>query len=52
MQINIGTGAEKRGLIKGVWESKSVKDVIGPGFIFDGNKIGWYVSPPLFMGVL
>lgn len=41
LQISIGTGAEKRGLIKGVWESKSVKSVIGPGFIFDGNKIGW-----------
>lgn len=41
LQINIGSGAEKRGLIKGIWESKSIKDVIGPGFIFDGNKIGW-----------
>lgn len=44
-QINIGNGAEKRGLIKSVWESQAVKNNVGNGFIFDGNKIGW--SDPL-----
>lgn len=40
-KINIGNGAEKRGLIMSVWESKAVKNKVGNGFIFDGNKIGW-----------
>lgn len=40
-QINIGNGAEKRGLIKSVWESQTVRNKVGNGFIFDGNKIGW-----------
>ncbi len=40
-QVVIGNGAEKRGLIKSVWDSKTVQAKIGPGFIFDGNKIGW-----------
>ena len=25
-----------------VWESKAVKSKVGNGFIFDGNKIGWW----------
>lgn len=39
--IEIGSNAEKRGLIKAVWESNAVKEVIGDGFIFDGHKTGW-----------
>lgn len=41
LQVLIGSGAEKRGLIKTVWESQAIKNAIGKGFIFDGNKIGW-----------
>lgn len=40
-KVLIGSGAEKRGLIKNLWESKAIKAAIGKGFIFDGNKIGW-----------
>ncbi|KAI9834225.1 MAG: hypothetical protein M1819_003063 [Sarea resinae] len=39
--ILIGSGGEKRGLIKRVWESKAVTSAVGPGWIFDGNKIAW-----------
>ncbi|EON65194.1 hypothetical protein W97_04431 [Coniosporium apollinis CBS 100218] len=39
--VNIGNGAEKRGLIKRVWNSKAVKSALGPGWIFDGNRIAW-----------
>jgi eukaryotic translation initiation factor 2C len=41
LKVLIGSGAEKRGLIKAVWESTAVQTAIGKGFIFDGNKIGW-----------
>lgn len=37
----IGSGVEKRGLIKAVWASKAIQEKLGKGFIFDGNKIGW-----------
>ncbi|MCJ1470295.1 hypothetical protein MMC07_008940 [Pseudocyphellaria aurata] len=43
-QIVIGNGAEKRGLIRSVWASKKVKQELGNGFIFDGNKIGWSMT--------
>ncbi|KZF18861.1 Piwi-domain-containing protein [Xylona heveae TC161] len=39
--VQIGSGVEKRGLIKRVWNSKSMADKLGPGWIFDGNKIAW-----------
>ena len=41
----IGSGAEKRGLIKEVWESSRVKAVCPPdqGWIFDGNRMAWYI---------
>lgn len=42
--VIIGSGAEKRGLNAAVWGSKTVKTQIaryGPGFIFDGSRIGW-----------
>ena len=40
-QVVVGSGDEKRGLIKVAMESKALKDAVGPGFIFDGNKIAW-----------
>lgn len=40
-EILIGTGAEKRGLIRAVWESKGLKQALGGGFIFDGNRLAW-----------
>jgi eukaryotic translation initiation factor 2C len=43
--VFIGNGAEKRGLIKAVWESKIVQQAIGKGFIFDGNKLAWSLTP-------
>ncbi|KAI9877191.1 MAG: hypothetical protein M1830_004561 [Pleopsidium flavum] len=39
--VLIGKGAEKRGLIKAVWESKAVQSKLGGGWIFDGNKLAW-----------
>lgn len=36
-EIQIGSGAEKRGLITKVWESKTLKKELGPGWIFDGE---------------
>ena len=26
-----------------MWDTQAVKKAVGPAFIFDGNKIGWYV---------
>ena len=37
----IGSGDEKRGLNHVVVESQSFKKAVGPGFLFDGNKLGW-----------
>ncbi|KAF2481788.1 Piwi domain-containing protein [Neohortaea acidophila] len=39
--VHFGSGNEKRGLIRKLWESKAVKAALGPGFIFDGNKLAW-----------
>ena len=36
-EVMVGNGAEKRGLIKKVYESKAVKEALGPGWIFDGE---------------
>ncbi|KAI5239632.1 Piwi-domain-containing protein [Aureobasidium subglaciale] len=40
-QVMVGTGAEKRGLIKAVWNSKATKEQLGTGWIFDGNSLAW-----------
>jgi eukaryotic translation initiation factor 2C len=39
--VMIGSGTEKRGLIKKVWQSKGLKQALGDGFIYDGNKLAW-----------
>lgn len=39
--VQIGNGAEKRMVIKKVWDSQARKNLTGQFFIFDGNKLGW-----------
>ncbi|KAI9772770.1 MAG: hypothetical protein M1839_002315 [Geoglossum umbratile] len=42
--VLIGSGNEKRALIKKVWHSKTVKAQlggVGAGWLFDGNKLAW-----------
>jgi N-terminal domain of argonaute len=39
--VQIGNGAEKRMVIKKVWETQARKNATGEFFIFDGNKLGW-----------
>ncbi len=39
--VQVGSGTEKRGLIKKVWASKGVRDAVGQGFVYDGNKLAW-----------
>ncbi|KAI9724962.1 MAG: hypothetical protein M1812_000238 [Candelaria pacifica] len=42
--VQVGSGKEKRGLIKKIWNSAAVKAKLftpGSGWIFDGNKIAW-----------
>lgn len=39
--VVIGNSVEKRGLIMKVWNSKTLKQALGKGFIFDGNKLAW-----------
>ncbi|TKA61731.1 hypothetical protein B0A49_11611, partial [Cryomyces minteri] len=39
--VIIGNGAENRGLIKHLWQSKAVREALGAGWIFDGNRIAW-----------
>ncbi|KAL9030315.1 MAG: hypothetical protein Q9196_001543 [Gyalolechia fulgens] len=42
--VQVGSGAEKRGLIKTAWESNALNNAL-PGtrnnWIFDGNKLAW-----------
>jgi eukaryotic translation initiation factor 2C len=40
-QIHVGSGAEKRGLIKAVWNSQATKTALGEGWIFDGQSLAW-----------
>ena len=43
-KIVIGSGDEAKGLNRAVWASNKAKNEMpryGPGFIFDGNRIGW-----------
>ncbi|KAK6007346.1 hypothetical protein QM012_006354 [Aureobasidium pullulans] len=40
-QVQIGTGAEKRGLIKAVWNSQTTREKLGSDWIFDGNVLAW-----------
>lgn len=44
-EVNIGSGAEKRGLLKKVWSSKAVRQALGKGWIFDGNRLAWALQP-------
>ncbi len=47
IQVQIGNGAEKRGLIKTVWECKQLEQKLPGGrndWLFDGNKLAWYVT--------
>ncbi|OCK86160.1 Piwi-domain-containing protein [Lepidopterella palustris CBS 459.81] len=41
--VTIGKGDEKRGLIKKIWESKTVKAQLGVNnmWLYDGNKLAW-----------
>ncbi|KAH0537257.1 hypothetical protein FGG08_005919 [Glutinoglossum americanum] len=41
--VLVGSGTEKRALIKKVWYSKTVKQHlgVGAGWLFDGNKLAW-----------
>lgn len=43
-QVQVGSGNEKRGTIKKVWDTQAVRTALGPGVIFDGNKLAWSVS--------
>lgn len=44
-EIMVGNGAEKKGLIKAVWESKAVRKAVGDQVIFDGNRLAWSLKP-------
>jgi eukaryotic translation initiation factor 2C len=39
--VQIGNGAERRMVIKKVWDTQARKNLTGEFFIFDGNKLGW-----------
>ena len=41
-EVLIGSGVEKRGLVKKVWQSKAVRDTIGKGWIFDGEIVSTF----------
>ncbi|KAF2864177.1 Piwi-domain-containing protein [Piedraia hortae CBS 480.64] len=43
--VTVNSGSEKRGLIKRVWNSKAVQEVVGANTIFDGNKLAWSANP-------
>ena len=39
--VMVGDNKQKRGLIKKVWHSQAVKEVLGEGWIFDGQSLAW-----------
>ena len=45
-EVLIGSGEEKRGLIKRVWESNAVQNELGRGWIFDCKF--WVATSPNF----
>lgn len=45
--VQIGNGAEKRGLITAVWGSQRVSTSLTTAWIFDGNQLAWYVHFPV-----
>lgn len=44
-EVMVGKGDEKRGLIKKVWESRAVQQLVGDDFIWDGDRIAWGSKP-------
>ncbi|GAB7361269.1 hypothetical protein MBLNU230_g1329t1 [Neophaeotheca triangularis] len=44
-EVLVGNGAEKKGLIKAVWQSKAVRKAVGEQVIFDGNRLAWSLKP-------
>ncbi|KAF2459512.1 Piwi domain-containing protein [Lineolata rhizophorae] len=42
--VQVGSGAEKRPVVRAVWTSKAVKNMLGPGWVFDGNRIAWALN--------
>lgn len=44
-EVLVGSGAEKRGLIQKVWDSKAVSSALGGGWVFDGNRLAWSMKP-------
>ena len=47
LKVQVGNGAEKRGLIRAVWESPRAQQLLNTNglWIFDGNKIAWSIRP-------
>lgn len=42
MQVIIGKGdVEKRALVQAVWHCDSLQKQLGPGWLFDGNRLAW-----------
>ncbi|KAI9755710.1 MAG: hypothetical protein M1815_004705 [Lichina confinis] len=39
--VLVGSGVEKRALIRKVWESKAVQKCLSETWIFDGNRLAW-----------
>ncbi|KAL9079521.1 MAG: hypothetical protein Q9157_001579 [Trypethelium eluteriae] len=39
--VLIGTGVEKRGKVMKAWESPTLQNILGPNWIYDGNRIAW-----------
>jgi eukaryotic translation initiation factor 2C len=46
-QLHVGNGAEKRGMIMAAWKSRTLQEKLSFGkmWLFDGNKIAWYLEP-------
>ncbi len=41
LQVVVGSGVEKRIVVKKAWESDAVQRQFPAGIIFDGNKLAW-----------
>ncbi len=46
-QVHIGSGDEKRGLIKAVLGSNELLKNLPGNWVFNGDKVAWYVTRPL-----
>ncbi|TKA22357.1 hypothetical protein B0A50_08176 [Salinomyces thailandicus] len=44
-EVLIGSGVEKRGLVRRMWESNAVRTAVGRNVVYDGDRLAWSKEP-------